>query len=185
MHRLGLIHGRFQVVHNDHLKYLLAGKALCEHLIIGVTNPTTGATAEESSNPERSKPENNPLTYDERKAMIRAAFGEAGIPADTYSVIPFPICMPDKLREMAPREAIYYLTIYDDWGRKKLERLSELGLETHVMWDRKPEEKGISGKDVRSAIRTGGEWQTMVPSAVARLVNSWNLQERLSVSSGS
>jgi nicotinamide-nucleotide adenylyltransferase len=31
---LGVIHGRFQVLHKDHLKYLLAGKSLCEHLVL-------------------------------------------------------------------------------------------------------------------------------------------------------
>ena len=35
----GVIHGRFQVLHNDHLKYLLSGKALCRHLVVGITNP--------------------------------------------------------------------------------------------------------------------------------------------------
>jgi D-arabinose 5-phosphate isomerase GutQ len=36
---VGVIHGRFQILHNDHLKYLLAGKDLCRHLVIGITNP--------------------------------------------------------------------------------------------------------------------------------------------------
>ena len=32
-------HGRFQVLHNDHFKYLMAGKAQCRHLVVGITNP--------------------------------------------------------------------------------------------------------------------------------------------------
>ena len=39
MHKIGVIHGRFQLLHNDHLKYLLAGKKRCEHLVVGITNP--------------------------------------------------------------------------------------------------------------------------------------------------
>ena len=35
---VGVIHGRFQMLHNDHLKYLLAGKSRCDHLVIGITN---------------------------------------------------------------------------------------------------------------------------------------------------
>jgi glycerol-3-phosphate cytidylyltransferase-like family protein len=31
---VGVIHGRFQVLHNDHLKYLLLGKALFKHLVV-------------------------------------------------------------------------------------------------------------------------------------------------------
>ncbi len=39
MDKLGAIVGRFQIFHNDHLKYLLARKSLCKDLIIGITNP--------------------------------------------------------------------------------------------------------------------------------------------------
>lgn len=184
-HPLGLIHGRFQVLHNDHLVYLLAGKELCDRLIIGVTNPTADMTSDEATNPERSAPANNPLTFEERKAMIEAAFEEAGVDAAEYEIIPFPINKPETLKELAPRDAVYYLTIYDDWGREKLKRLNGLGLKTHVMWERSEEQKGISGTDVRSAIRSGNGWRDMVPPAVARLVDRWNLQERLSGSSGS
>lgn len=35
----GVIHGRFHILHNDHLKYLLAGKLARCHLIVGITNP--------------------------------------------------------------------------------------------------------------------------------------------------
>ena len=35
----GIIHGRFQILHNDHVKYLLAGKQFCRHLVVGITNP--------------------------------------------------------------------------------------------------------------------------------------------------
>jgi|GEM_PF-3973487 len=34
---VAVIHGRFQALHNDHLKYLLAGKACCRHLTVGIT----------------------------------------------------------------------------------------------------------------------------------------------------
>jgi len=184
-HRAGLIHGRFQVLHNDHLVYLLAGKERCDHLIIGVTNPSMELTETEESNPERSDPSNNPLTYEERKIMIRKALKEAGISAETFSIIPFPICKPEILKEMAPKEAVYFLTIYDEWGHEKLKRFGALGLQTEIMWEKPESEKGISGKDVRHAIRDNNGWQSMVPPAVAELVESWNLQERLSGSSKS
>ena len=59
LHPLGFIHGRFQVLHNDHLAYLLAGKAQCEHLIIGVTNPDTASIRDEAADPDRSSLANN------------------------------------------------------------------------------------------------------------------------------
>ncbi|EGB16531.1 cytidyltransferase-related domain protein [Pseudodesulfovibrio mercurii] len=178
MHPLGFIHGRFQVLHNDHLVYLLAGKALCDRLIIGVTNPDAATTRDEATNPARSSRENNPLTFEERKAMIEAALMEAGVDRHAFSVIPFPINCPELLEQRAPRDAVYFLTIYDDWGREKLRRFRELGLKTEVMWERPEREKGINGTAVRAAIRDGGEWRSLVPPAVAALVDRWHLAER-------
>ena len=37
MIKLGFIHGRFQLFHNDHLRYALLAKEQCEKLIVGVT----------------------------------------------------------------------------------------------------------------------------------------------------
>lgn len=178
MHPLGLIHGRFQVVHNDHLTYLLAGKERCGHLIVGITNPTRELTAEEATNPERSNAANNPLTYQEREAMVRAALIEASVPSEDFQIIPFPISRVDKLKEMAPREAVYFLTIYDDWGHEKRKRFEDLGLTTEVMWDKPKSEKGIEATVVRNAIRDGGDWRFLVPPSVAQLIEKWNLQGR-------
>jgi len=50
----GAIHGRFQVLHNDHMKYLLAGKERCVHLVIGITNPDPILTRADPADPERS-----------------------------------------------------------------------------------------------------------------------------------
>ena len=72
----GIIHGRFQILHNDHMKYLLAGKEMCEHIIIGITNPDPFLTRDHKSNPHRSTNLNNPLTYYERMVMIRESLLE-------------------------------------------------------------------------------------------------------------
>jgi len=47
----GVIHGRFQVLHNEPLKYLLAGKALCKHLVVGITNPDPSLIKSEPADP--------------------------------------------------------------------------------------------------------------------------------------
>lgn len=177
-HPIGFIHGRFQVVHNDHLKYLLAGKALCDHLIVGITNPNQEMTCDEKTDPARSSKNNNPLTYDEREHMIRAALLESGITTEEFSIVPFPISRPDLLAGCAPADATYYLTIYDAWGREKKQRLESLGLKTHVMWEKSPEEKGLTGKAVRTAIREGRDWKSMIPKSVAEYAEQWDLQNR-------
>ncbi len=34
------------------------------------------------------------------------------------------------------------------------------------------DEKGVSGADVRAALRDGGDWQSLVPPGVARVIRS-------------
>ena len=94
----GIIHGRFQILHNDHLKFLLAGKELCEHLIIGITNPDPTLTRDHNSNPHRSTPLNNPLTYYERMVMIRETLLENGLTYSEFSIVPFPINIPELIK---------------------------------------------------------------------------------------
>ena len=70
---VGVIHGRFQVFHLDHLAYLLAGASRCEKLIVGITNPDPNLTRPEATDPQRSAPEANPLTYEELSDTQRDA----------------------------------------------------------------------------------------------------------------
>ena len=70
---MGVIHGRFQVLHTDHLRYLLAGKERCQHLVVGITNPDPLLTREDPADPRRGTPLANPLTYFERYTLIRLA----------------------------------------------------------------------------------------------------------------
>jgi len=84
----GVIHGRFQVLHHDHLKYLLAGKELCRHLVVGITNPDPVMVREESADIKRSSLLANPLTYYERYTLIRTVLLENGVKAQDLSVVP-------------------------------------------------------------------------------------------------
>ncbi|MFC1888297.1 hypothetical protein ACFL4G_00935, partial [Thermodesulfobacteriota bacterium] len=54
MEETGVIHGRFQVFHNDHLAYVLAGKARCRHLVVAITNPDPTLTRDDPADPDRS-----------------------------------------------------------------------------------------------------------------------------------
>ena len=185
-HPLGLIHGRFQVLHNDHLKYLLAGKALCDRLIVGVTNPDESSTTDEPSDPHRSDARNNPLTYAEREAMIRAALTEAGVPKTDFDVIPFPICKPEQVAAIAPRDAVYYLTIYDDWGPGKTEPFQGAGTDHPRHVGAAPVPKGPwPARTCAGPSAKGAKYRSIVPPAVADMVEKWNLQERFSGTSPS
>jgi nicotinamide-nucleotide adenylyltransferase len=170
MHDIGVIHGRFQVLHNDHMVYLLAGKKLCRHLVIGITNPEPELTAPEAVDPNRSSPEANPFTYFERYRMVYGAMREAGVGAGDFSVVPFPINFPERYKYYVPMKGVYFLTIYDGWGEKKLQMFESLGLQTEILWRRDLGEKGLSSTEIRELIRTGQPWESLVPESVSLII---------------
>lgn len=176
---VGVIHGRFQVLHNDHLAYLLAGKALCKKLVVGITNPDPGRTAAEATDVQRGLESNNPLSYYQRAQLVEAVLLEQGIARDAFMVVPFPINLPQLYRWYVPLDATFFVTIYDDWGRAKLQRFSDLGLRTHVLRDVPNDEKGLSASQVRQLMQQGGNWQNLVPPAAARLLMQWDIPQRL------
>ncbi len=176
---IGVIHGRFQVLHNDHIKYLLAGKQLCNHLIVGITNPDPFLTRDSKANPHRSTSLANPLTYYERYVMLRVALLEQGLIYSEFSIVPFPINIPELIKYYVPIDAVFFLTIYDDWGRQKKKFLESLGLKIHVLWEVTLENKGLSSSDIREAMINRESWEHFLPLSVVRLMNKWEIPLRL------
>lgn len=176
---VGVIHGRFQVLHNDHLKYLLAGKEKCAHLVVGITNPDPVLTQKEDSAPGRDNPAANPLTYYERQLLVRAVFREQKIDADAYSIVPFPVNFPELYKYYVPVDAVFFLTIYDEWGKRKRQYFADTGLATHVLWEVPPEKKGLSAADIRKRMLENTPWTHLVPPAAAKLYAEWNIGQRL------
>ncbi len=179
MKKLGVVHGRFQVLHNDHMKYILAAKRCCDQIVIGITNPDPSLTGSDETNPERSLTSSNPLTYFERYTLVKSAMAEAGLGYLEFGITPFPINFPNLYRFYVPTEAVFYITIYDDWGRRKLKLLTDAGLKTELLWDKTPDQKGLSGSYVRGLIQSGGQWERLVPESVALLIREWDIQSRL------
>ena len=175
----GVIHGRFQVFHKDHLRYLLAGKARCRHLVVGITNPDPSLTVADDADPQRHEPYANPLTYFERYVMIRDVLLEAGLSEQEFSLVPFPVNRPDLYRFYVPLGGTFFLTIYDDWGRRKKEMFESVGLKIEILWEKSPETKGLVGGDIRKRMARGEPWETMVPPAVARRMHVWDVPTRL------
>ena len=176
---VGIIHGRFQILHNDHVKYLMAGKELCEHILVGITNPDPSLTKNHESNPHRSTEFNNPLTYYERMLMIKNTLLEKGLKLSEFSIVPFPINFPNLLKYYVPLDKVFFLSIYDDWGRQKKKYLENLGLKVHILWEVPIERKGISGQTVRKKMLGDQNWQQFVPKSVQNLIIEWKVIERL------
>ncbi|MHA2281673.1 MAG: adenylyltransferase/cytidyltransferase family protein [Promethearchaeota archaeon] len=176
---LGVIHGRFQVLHNDHIKYLMAGKELCKHLVVGITNPDPSLTRDSDANPHRSTSLANPLTYYERYLMIQAALLEQGLSLSEFSIVPLPINVQELIKYYVPLDAVFFLTIYDEWGQQKKRYFQDLGLKIHVLWEVPLENKGLSSSDIRESMIKNGKWEHFLPISVVKLMNEWNIAQRL------
>jgi hypothetical protein len=69
-----------------------------------------------------------------------------------------------------PEGVTQYVRLFSEWGGTKLERMREAGYEVVVLDE--GVEKGISGIEVREALRSGGDWESLVPPGVARVIRS-------------
>ena len=164
----GMIHGRFQPFHNGHLAYLLGAAARCERLLVGITNPDRRHMRATPEDANRHLPESNPYTYPERLMMIRAAAGAAGI--QSVEMIPFPITEPDMWPDYVPAGTVHFIRVFSPWGAAKLELLRASGYRAEVL--DADAAKDVSGEQVRAAMRLGGDWRSLVPPAVAGVLES-------------
>ena len=165
-----MIHGRFQPFHNGHLEYLRGAAERCDEILIGITNPDPERIRPEASDPARHLPESNPYTYFERLLMVKAAAADLSLDPDQVHVIPFPVNEPELWPAYVPAGVTQYLRLFSEWGGTKLERLREAGYDVVVLDE--GAEKRVSGADVREAMRTGGDWEALLPPGVARVIKS-------------
>ena len=177
--KVGVIHGRFQPFHKDHLVYALEAFSRCDFLFIGITNPDAQEMIFQASDPKRSLNISNPFTFWQRALLIQASLDEAGVPPDKFCIVPFPLNHAELLKYYVPLDARFYMTIYDDWGRHKHDLLSSLGLDVKVLWERDLTHKGITGTSIRQRIATGEPWETLVPKAVADAMKEMALDAKI------
>lgn len=176
-----VVHGRFQPLHNGHVKQLvLPAFEYGERVIIGITNPERDLTSFDETNPHRSEESSNPFSFWERLEMFRVFFESKGISRARYDIIPFPINFPKKISNYAPTDALYLLTIYDDWGWKKKKVLEEQGLQVKVLREMTLDEKGEGGVAIRKLMATGDDtWKQKVPGAVVSYIESNGLLAKI------
>ena len=179
MTEIGVVNGRFQILHLKHMEYILAAKMRCKKLFIGLTNPDSLHTRDSVNDENRSAKSANPLTYYERYEMIRGAMKEFNVPESEYDILPFPINCPEYLLQYVPNDAVYYMGVCDAWDEEKNKILRSLGLKTEILWRKKPEDKGITASWVRSCIATDHEWAHLVPKSVYRYLTEHDLDQRI------
>jgi nicotinamide-nucleotide adenylyltransferase len=166
--RRGMIHGRFQPFHNGHLEYMRGAAARCDELFVGITNPDPARIRPETADPLRHLPESNPWTYAERLLMVKAAARDLGLFPERVHVIPFPVNEPELWPAYVPAGVTQFSRLFSDWGGEKLDRLRQAGYEVVVLDE--GAEKEVSGAQVREELRSGGEWERLVPPGVARVI---------------
>jgi nicotinamide-nucleotide adenylyltransferase len=76
-------------------------------------------------------------------------------------------------------DATFFLTIYDAWGERKLERFRKLGLEVEVLWRRPIEEKGLHAAEIRRLMLQGEPWEHLVPNSTRELMELWDIPNRI------
>lgn len=163
-HELGMIHGRFHPFHNEHLRYFRWAWELCEHVIIGITNPDPSAIVTNATSAHRHRAQDNPFTYFERMMMIREGLQAEAYPLDRILFVPFPIHHPERWRHYVPEETTHFVTVYSPWEQQKADRLRAAGLQVSV---RDSLDKTISGQRIRELLATDGDWEPLVPRGVA------------------
>jgi cytidyltransferase-like protein len=166
--RRGMIHGRFQPFHLGHLEYLRGATERCDEVFVGITNPDPTRIRPERSDPLRHLPESNPWNYVDRLLMVKAAAGDLELDPTCVHVIPFPVNEPDLWAAYAPEGVTQYVRLFSAWGGTKLERLRAAGYGVVVLDE--GVDKAVSGADVRAELRNGGDWESLVPPGVARVI---------------
>ena len=177
---LGLVYGRFQVLHYGHMDYILGSLKKCKHLIIGICNPEKELTKYTDICPHRSKPSSNPLTYFERMECIKGSLMEANIPLDKFDIVPFPINYPEKIYNYIPKNVKCFIPIFEPWGAENVRVFKdELGLDVEVIINGTMDDKRDNATNVRNLIYKGEEWSKNVPNFVYRYIKENKIDERI------
>lgn len=174
----GSVHGRFQPLHNGHLKYILGAKQYCDFLWVGVTQYNIHSLLDSPEDPHRRQQVHNPMTYFERVEMITNALLDSGLARNEFYTIPFPIEIPDCLPDFLPISVPVFTTIYDKWNRHKIEILKAKGYKVIILWEESM--KLIDGIRIRELIYIGDKsWKGEVPTATVKIIEKYGIEDRI------
>ncbi len=161
----GIIIGRFQPPHKGHLEIIRKVLEEIDELIIGIGSAQLSHELED------------PFTAGERILMLKKALVESQIDLSKVYLISIPDVNNNALWvshviSFSPP----FSTVYS--GNPLVKRLfkeQDFEVETPPMFNRKE----YQGKEIRKRILENGNWQDLVPEAVAEIMGEINAEERV------
>ena len=188
--KIGIAQGRFHIIHWGHMEYLLKAKELCEHLIIGITDCDPERAYFKYDDKIKNFDKDNlikpfrsmenpvfPFTFYDRMRMIKDALLDEGINPSEFDIVPFPIHKLEVVKYYIPLDGVILATIYDEWGRKKIEMFKQMGFKVKILWERDLSERFTTGTEVRKKILSNENWKFLVPEAVYNYLKSICIEE--------
>lgn len=163
----GLMLGRFQPFHNGHLALAQQILAECDELIIGIGSAQFNFI------------EKDPFTAGERMAMIHNSLAHAGTDLNRCYIVPFPNDENNArwlahIRSLMPPFHVVYS------GNEFVQLLvSEQGSEIEVRQPRFVRMEEYNGTNIRQLMANGKPWKTLVPEAVAEIIEQVRGVERI------
>lgn len=160
----GIIVGRFQPFHLEHLYFAAAAAKKVNHLWVGITFPFGHHVHEVGK--ARTKDEANPLPYWLRlKCVESALLCDAKLPRDRFSVLAAPL-VPVIIENLVPKGTVFLTTVVEPWSKQKEMFFLKAGFRVLTL---KLGGKTISGTMIRKRIRLRDEtWKKYIPQSISR-----------------
>lgn len=168
---IGMVHGRFQPVHVEHLAYIRRGLERCSLLVIGITNPDRSDRAPEAASSHRHLDDANPFSFCQRAEMIKQCLFDAGEDLRRVSIVPFHLHDPSKWQDYVPPPSatVQYVRAFSVWEDQKIALFEKHGFHVEVLDKRAP--KNVEATQVRNLMRSGGNWRQLVPGGTQRVID--------------
>ena len=173
---LGMVHGRFQPFHHEHLEYVLHGIERSKKCIIAVTQPNIKQISECDLLPHRGTPEGNPYSFGERKDMITLSLDNLGVNPISYEVVPFDVDHSEKsISELVASHGkpVQFIKVFSEWELHKKRIFEAAGLEVKVVRGTESEvtRKNVTGTLVRELVHSDRNWKDFVPAGTHAVVS--------------
>lgn len=97
---------------------------------------------------------------------------ESDIEQNKFAIVPFPIEQPKLIKFYTPKNAKYYITIYDSRWDFKYKELKWLWLDIEILRKRNLDQKPITWTMVRSYIKQWKDIKKLVPNTVRKFIKN-------------